>query len=163
MPEDDNTRYTTMKTPIGLVRVAWSDLGAVAIETGRQLERPAPREWTHDPRLDCPATRQLDEYFEGSRREFNIPLALEGTEFQRRVWRALTSVGYGQTISYSELARRAGRPGAARAAGAANGKNPLSIVLPCHRVIGANGRLTGYAGGLPVKEWLLAHERRMKP
>jgi methylated-DNA-[protein]-cysteine S-methyltransferase len=152
------TRYRDMKTPIGAVRVAWCDKGVVAIETGRQLETPAPRAWTHDPSLECLATEQLREYFDGRRRAFDLPLALEGTPFQRTVWKALTTVGYGETISYTELALRAGRPGAARAAGAANGQNPLSIVLPCHRVIGADGHLTGYAGGLGVKEWLLTHE-----
>jgi len=147
-----------METPVGPVRVAWCSDGVVAIETGRQLKQPVPDTWKHDPALECPATGQLREYFDGMRREFDLPLSLEGTPFQREVWKALTTVAYGETISYTELARRAGRPGAARAAGAANGKNPLSIVLPCHRVIGADGRLTGYAGGLSVKEWLLTHE-----
>jgi len=154
----EHTRYRIMETPIGPVRVAWCADGVVAIETGRQLERPASRAWAHDPALECAATEQLQEYFAGQRRDFDLPLALEGTPFQRTVWKALTTVGYGETISYTELALRAGRPGAARAAGAANGRNPVSIALPCHRVIGADGRLTGYAGGLAVKEWLLAHE-----
>lgn len=151
-------RYRNLDTPIGPVRVAWGDRGLVAVETGRQLERSVPAGWRHDPQLDCPAVEQLREYFDGRRRVFDVPLAVSGTPFQRRVWRALETVGYGETITYAELARRAGRPGAARAAGAANGRNPVSIVLPCHRVIGSNGRLTGYAGGLPVKEWLLTHE-----
>ena len=104
------------------------------------------------------AQRQLREYFGGERRAFDLPLSPRGTDFQQRVWRALREIPFGETWSYADLARRAGRPGSARAAGAANGKNPLSIVVPCHRVIGADGSLTGYAGGLAAKRWLLEHE-----
>ncbi len=125
----------------------------------------------HAPPLDMPfahpndpllerARGELSEYFAGRRRMFDLPLAPRGTAFQRAVWSALVTIPFGTTISYAELARRAGRPGAARAAGAANGKNPLSIVLPCHRVVGAGGALTGYAGGLANKRLLLEHEAR---
>jgi methylated-DNA-[protein]-cysteine S-methyltransferase len=103
--------------------------------------------------------RQLAEYFSGERRAFDLRLAPRGTPWQRAVWAALLTVPYGETIGYAELAARAGRPGAARAAGAANGRNPIAIVLPCHRVVGAGGRLTGYAGGVDAKAWLLALER----
>lgn len=103
--------------------------------------------------------RQLDEYFAGERRAFDLPLAPVGTPWQRAVWAALLEVPYGETITYTELAARAGRPGAARAAGAANGQNPISVVMPCHRVIGTSGSLTGYGGGLDAKGWLLALER----
>ena len=107
------------------------------------------------------AKRQLAEYFDGTRRDFDLPLSADGTAFQRRVWDELRRIPYGETISYGELARRIGKPTASRAVGAANGRNPLAIVVPCHRVIGADGTLTGYGGGLPVKQALLALERRV--
>ena len=106
------------------------------------------------------AAKQLDEYFAGTRRTFELPLAPRGTGFQQRVWRALCAIPFGATCSYGELARAIGPPAASRAVGAANGKNPIAIVVPCHRVIGANGTLTGYGGGLATKSWLLDHERR---
>jgi methylated-DNA-[protein]-cysteine S-methyltransferase len=109
------------------------------------------------------AARQLAEYFAGERRTFDLPLAPQGTGFQQLVWRALAAIPYGQTRSYGELARAIGRPSASRAVGAANGKNPLAIVVPCHRVIGASGELTGYAGGMAAKRWLLAHESGLRP
>lgn len=103
--------------------------------------------------------RQLTEYFAGERQEFDLPLAPNGTTFQRTVWAFLREIPYGQTVSYGELAKRIRQPGASRAVGLANGKNPISIVIPCHRVIGANGKLTGYGGGLPNKAFLLDLER----
>lgn len=107
------------------------------------------------------ATRaQLTAYFAGERTTFDLPLAPAGTPFQRKVWQALCEIPYGETISYGELARRIGQPTAARAVGLANGSNPLPIVVPCHRVIGADGSLTGFGGGIERKRWLLAHERR---
>lgn len=105
------------------------------------------------------AARQLEEYFAGKRDVFDLPLAPRGSEFQRAVWAALRTIPHGQTRSYEQVARAIGRPTASRAVGAANGKNPIAIIVPCHRVIGADGSLTGYAGGLPVKRWLLGHER----
>jgi len=102
--------------------------------------------------------RQLTEYFEGTRREFDLPLRLQGTVFQQRVWRQLTEIPYGQTWSYGQLATRIDKPSASRAVGLANGRNPISILVPCHRVIGADGSLTGYGGGIERKRWLLVHE-----
>ena len=102
--------------------------------------------------------RQLSEYFEGTRREFDLPLRLQGTAFQQRVWRQLTEIPYGQTWSYGQLAKRIDKPSASRAVGLANGRNPISILVPCHRVIGADGSLTGYGGGIERKRWLLVHE-----
>jgi methylated-DNA-[protein]-cysteine S-methyltransferase len=102
--------------------------------------------------------RQLTEYFEGTRREFDLPLRLQGTVFQTRVWRELTEIPYGQTWSYGQLAQRIDKPSASRAVGLANGRNPISILVPCHRVIGADGSLTGYGGGIERKRWLLVHE-----
>jgi len=106
------------------------------------------------------ATKQLDEYFAGTRIEFDLPLkAVKGTDFQKAAWQALATIPYGETISYGEQAKRMNNPKAVRAVGGANGKNPFSIVVPCHRVIGANGTLTGYTGGMNRKEWLLEFER----
>jgi methylated-DNA-[protein]-cysteine S-methyltransferase len=105
------------------------------------------------------AVRQVSEYFAQQRRDFDLPVVLHGTPFQRRVWRALTQIRYGETWSYGQLAQRIEQPGAARAVGLANGRNPISIVIPCHRVIGADGSLTGYGGGLERKRWLTEHER----
>jgi len=107
--------------------------------------------------------RQLRAYFAGKLEQFDLPLAPEGTVFQLEVWRRLCEIPYGETISYGELARRIGNPKASRAVGLANGSNPIPIIIPCHRVIGSNGKLTGYGGGLPIKEKLLALERRQLP
>ncbi len=126
-------------------------------------DRPAPDGPPGKSAVLARTARQLDEYFAGKRREFDLPLAPEGTAFQQRVWRELLKIPYGETWSYGELARAIGRPAAARAVGAANGKNPIAIIVPCHRVIGADGSLTGYGGGMPTKQWLLAHERRASP
>jgi methylated-DNA-[protein]-cysteine S-methyltransferase len=104
------------------------------------------------------AARQLKEYFAGKRREFALPLRLDGTEFQQRVWGELTKIPFGETRSYGQLAKRLNNPNGSRAVGLANGRNPIAIIVPCHRVIGADGSLTGYGGGLPRKRWLLAHE-----
>lgn len=124
----------------------------------RRPQRPAAGWERHDRAFDDLAT-QLAEYFGGDRRVFELPLAPEGTPFQLRVWNALREIPYGETISYGELAARIGDRSASRAVGLANGSNPLPIVIPCHRVIGSNGKLTGYGGGLPIKERLLALER----
>lgn len=105
--------------------------------------------------------RQLEEYFAGERREFDVPVKLGGTEFQGRVWEELTRIPFGKTISYVELARRVGQPTASRAVGSANGRNPVSIIVPCHRVVGADGKLTGYGGGVERKEWLIGMESRV--
>ena len=116
-----------------------------------------------DANGDSPAVqagvRQLSEYFRGERTTFDLPLEFHGTEFQKKVWRALLDVPFGSTASYGDIARAIGNPKAVRAVGGANAKNPISIVAPCHRIIGSNGKLTGYGGGLWRKKWLLAHER----
>jgi methylated-DNA-[protein]-cysteine S-methyltransferase len=111
-----------------------------------------------DDALFAEARRQLAEYFAGARREFTLPLASQGTAFQQQVWAALRTIPYGHTASYGDIARAVGNPRGVRAVGLANGRNPLSIVVPCHRVIGSDGSLTGYGGGLERKQWLLAHE-----
>jgi methylated-DNA-[protein]-cysteine S-methyltransferase len=104
------------------------------------------------------AARQLDEYFAGKRKLFDLPLKLEGTEFQKRVWRQLTKIPFGETWSYGQLAKRLNNPNGSRAVGLANGRNPIAVIVPCHRVIGADGSMTGFGGGIPRKQWLLAHE-----
>ncbi|MFD2190972.1 methylated-DNA--[protein]-cysteine S-methyltransferase [Pistricoccus aurantiacus] len=143
------------ESPIGLLKIRATDKGLTEIDfVEARDETPRPNAMTQQ----CQA--QLAEYFAGRRREFDLPLTPQGTGFQQQVWRALREIPYGQTCSYSSLAERLNRPGAQRAVGAANGKNPISIVVPCHRVIGRSGRLTGYAGGLERKEWLLMHERK---
>ena len=143
----------SVSSPIGSLTLVASDRGLCAVNWGSvRAGRPSD-----NPVLRATAT-QLDEYFAGTRRVFDLPLDLRGTPFQNRTWRALAEIPYGATVSYGEQAGRLGIPRAARAVGAANGSNPLPIVLPCHRVIGANGALTGYGGGLDVKRWLLAHE-----
>ena len=129
----------------------------VCFQSGPRPLRPQAG-WIADAAPFRAAVAQLEEYFAGKRRRFDLPLAPRGTEFQRCVWRALLEIPYGRTVSYGELARRIARPSASRAVGLANGANPLPIIVPCHRVIGADGSLTGFGGGLPIKRKLLALE-----
>ncbi|GLQ94087.1 methylated-DNA--[protein]-cysteine S-methyltransferase [Dyella acidisoli] len=151
--------YDHLPTPIGnLMLVADAQgLREVWFETGKHRKIPDPT-WRHDPAKLAFARKQLEEYFAGERTSFDLPLHPLGTNFQVAVWQALAEIPYGSTISYGELAQRIGQPQAVRAVGAANGRNPLPIVLPCHRVIGADGSLTGFGGGLPTKRFLLAME-----
>jgi len=154
------TRYTWLESPVGKLFVAGDAAGLrqVLFAEGRSEVRPEPA-WREDATVLAEAVRQLREYFDGRRRQFDLPLAPEGTPFQQQVWRELQGIPYGETISYGELARRIGNRNASRAVGLANGANPISIIIPCHRVIGSSGKLTGYGGGLKNKEWLLALER----
>lgn len=154
--------YCYLETPVGTLLIAGDERSIHRIEFPRNGKPAKPRpEWRESSRAAVgEAVRQLREYFAGKRADFDLPLAPEGTEFQRSVWRRLQEIPYGETISYGELARRVGNPKASRAVGAANGQNPIPIVIPCHRVIGANGKLTGFGGGLPTKERLLALEAR---
>jgi methylated-DNA-[protein]-cysteine S-methyltransferase len=152
--------YKIVNSPVGELLIAADDdaLRFVLFQAGK-MAMPAPPEWLEAKGGIVHETiRQLDAYFAGKRREFDLPLGPRGTAFQERVWRELGNIPYGAKISYGELATRVGNPAASRAVGLANGRNPISIVIPCHRVIGANGKLTGYGGGLPVKEHLLAIE-----
>jgi methylated-DNA-[protein]-cysteine S-methyltransferase len=152
--------YVWMETPVGRLLVAGDEAGLryVLFGEGRSEVQPQPG-WRETGTRLKDAVRQLGAYFGGERRRFDLPLAPEGTPFQQRVWQELLTIPYGETISYGELARRIGKPTGSRAVGLANGANPISIVIPCHRVIGSNGNLTGYGGGLKNKEWLLALER----
>jgi O-6-methylguanine DNA methyltransferase len=154
-----NVAYTTMNTPIGKIRVAWSDEGLVGVSLGSELDANTPDPaWKHDTNLRCQATEQLQAYFEGQLQKFDLPLVLSGTPFQEKVWRTLADIPFGVTWSYSDLAEKVGKPRAVRAVGAANGCNPIPIVLPCHRVIGRGGELRGYGGGVDIKEKLLRLE-----
>ncbi len=150
----------TYRSPLGLLRL-YAHLDELCELHLPDQPGSAATERT-SPVLERTAA-QLDEYFSGRRYAFDIPLAPRGTGFQTLVWRALIAIPYGETRSYGELARAIGRPAASRAVGAANGRNPIAIIVPCHRVIGSNGDLTGYAGGLPIKRWLLAHEATSMP
>ena len=144
-------RLTLVATDRGLAAVLWEQEREGRVSVRREHEDPA-----HPILIE--SERQLREYFEGRRRTFTLPLDPAGTEFQRQVWDALRTIPFGETRSYADIARQIGRPAAVRAVGGANGRNPLSIVAPCHRVIGSNGRLTGFAGGLATKAFLLELE-----
>ncbi|HEY7628604.1 MAG TPA: methylated-DNA--[protein]-cysteine S-methyltransferase [Ilumatobacteraceae bacterium] len=156
---------TTIDSPVGELRIIASERGLRAILWGAEdVARIAAIDdgdlvEERTPLLD-EAVRQLQEYFAGTRRDFDLPLDPAGTPFQQSAWNVLRTIPYGKTMSYGEQARRLGDPNKARAVGAANGKNPLSIVVPCHRVVGSSGELTGFAAGIDVKSWLLDHERQ---
>ena len=155
--------FTVMPSPVGDLKLVAGDAGLVAVlwpsDTAKRV-RLGPL--THSPQhpLLIQADRELREYFAGRRTAFTIPLDLVGTPFQRQMWQALQAIPFGETRSYADLARQIGKPAACRAVGAANGRNPLSIIVPCHRAIGSNGALTGFAGGLDAKRYLLDHERK---
>ena len=152
--------YTHAESPIGRLVLVGTDDGLRAIEFPEARGgRPPDPAWVPDRGRFADALEQLAAYFRGALRRFDIMLRPEGTPFQQRVWRALLDIPYGDTVSYAEVATLIGQPAAVRAVGAANGRNPIPIVIPCHRVIGSDGRLTGYGGGLAVKEALLALER----
>jgi methylated-DNA-[protein]-cysteine S-methyltransferase len=153
--------YDFYDSPHGRMLLVASDDGLTGVYFDGQKYHPQlEAAWRHDARhaLLRQAKRELAEYFGGERKRFETTLAPEGTPFQRRVWKAISTVDFGTTIAYGELARRAGCPGSARAAGAATGRNPIGIIVPCHRIVGSNGALTGYAGGLEKKRALLALE-----
>lgn len=153
--------YLEIDSPVGPLRLAADAAGLRRIDFLPAAGQPAaPAGWVRSATALLPVAAQLEAYFDGSLRAFSLPLAPEGTPFQQRVWSGLCEIPYGETISYGQLAARLGNPKACRAVGLANGRNPLPIVVPCHRVIGQNGSLVGYGGGLPIKEKLLALERR---
>jgi methylated-DNA-[protein]-cysteine S-methyltransferase len=152
--------YTSMDSPIGELLLLGDDraLYGLYMQDGRKPVKIAPR-WEKSAAPFAGVQAQLREYFAGKRVAFQTPLELDGTPFERRVWHALTEIPYGETVSYGEIAKRVGQPSAARAVGLANGRNPIAVIVPCHRVIGANGTLTGYGGGLERKRLLLELER----
>ena len=154
-------KYTYMKSPVGKLLLAGGEdsLQMICFQRGNRVIGPDP-DWIESARTFHEAIRQLRAYFARELREFDLPLAPAGTPFQLSVWNLLRESPYGETISYGELAKRVGNPKASRAVGMANGRNPLPIVVPCHRVIGSSGKLTGFGGGLPTKELLLALEQK---
>jgi methylated-DNA-[protein]-cysteine S-methyltransferase len=158
----DMPTYTAfLETPIGLLRISGTDQGITEVKFSEDTEKQTSTELIPDCLQSC--VRQLGEYFEGVRQEFDISLNPKGTAFQTQVWQQLQLIPYGKTDSYLSVARLVSGEKAIRAVGAANGRNPICIIVPCHRVIGSDGSLTGYAGGLWRKEWLLQHEGALKP
>ena len=149
-------------SPVGMLEIAGTEKGVVSVNfarTGAPAKIPVKkRDPVPAPLRDC--ARQLEEYFAGRRKSFDCSLDLQGTDFQKKVWRALMKVPYGKTASYGKIARAVGRPGAARAVGGANHNNPVAVIVPCHRIIGADGSLTGYGAGIERKAWLLEHEKK---
>lgn len=153
--------FKTMPSPVGQLTLVASDKGLSGIlweddKAGRVPLEEMREDANHH--VLAQATRQLEEYFSGQRKTFSVPLDFQGTDFQKKVWQALLTIPFGQTRSYAQIAQQLGNPKAVRAVGAANGKNPISIIAPCHRVIGSNGDLTGFAGGLAAKTLLLSLE-----
>lgn len=152
-------KYSYVESPIGRMLVTRDERGITGLDLPNSRQpRRVRAEWERDDTAFDDVRTQLAEYFAGERREFDLPLHMIGAAFQRRVWEALCAIPYGETTSYGKIAAAIGEPGSARAVGAANGQNPVPIIVPCHRVIGADGSLTGYGGGLPTKRWLLEHE-----
>jgi methylated-DNA-[protein]-cysteine S-methyltransferase len=153
--------YTKIESPVGklLLGADAQGLRVVSFESSKRAT-PVQPEWNEDKAPFAEVIRQLQAYFDGELREFDLPLAPKGTEFQLRVWQSLRAIPYGETLSYAQLAQKIGNPKAVRAVGLANGSNPIPIIIPCHRVIGSDGSLTGFGGGLPTKKKLLALESR---
>jgi methylated-DNA-[protein]-cysteine S-methyltransferase len=156
------TYFCWVESPLGELLLTGDGHSLTRLYMKAQKYSPGVQKgWRRDDARFRKAREQLEAYFAGESRDFDLPLAPQGSEFQQRVWRALCDIPYGHTESYGGLAKRIGMPGAARAIGLANGHNPIGIIIPCHRVIGANGSLTGYGGGIERKRWLLAHEGRI--
>lgn len=156
------THYSTMHSPVGELTLTGTAGGLTGVWFDTDRHQHDRSGWQHDDALFAEARQQLEEYFAGSRQQFTLKLAASGTSFQQQVWAALCTIPFGETRSYGEQARSIQNEKAVRAVGLANGKNPIGIIVPCHRVIGANGSLTGYAGGIERKQWLLAHEARWR-
>jgi methylated-DNA-[protein]-cysteine S-methyltransferase len=153
-------RYAVIDSPLGEILINGDGHTVAGVDfVDSRNATPVDPTWERDDAAFAEAARQLKAYFAGELKQFDLVLETGGTPFQRRVWTALLGIPYGTTTTYGRLAQQLGDPRAVRAVGLANGRNPISIVIPCHRVIGADGSLTGYGGGLPRKQWLLAHER----
>ncbi len=159
----NGVRYRTMESPVGRLTLAGDGGRLQHLRMVDQTYEPDRVDWQLDNSAFADAVTQLEEYFRGERREFELELDFGGTGFQRRVWTALLTIPYGETRSYGQIARQIDAPGAFRAVGLANGHNPIGIIVPCHRVIGANGSLTGYGGGLERKRMLLGMEKVNSP
>jgi methylated-DNA-[protein]-cysteine S-methyltransferase len=156
--------YAHYDSPVGNLLLAGTReaLQLISFPTGSRTKQPKSQ-WVENHETFVPVIKQLQEYFDGKRQTFDLPLELIGTDFQKQVWTALADIPYGETVTYGDMAKAVNRPKASRAVGAANGANNLPIILPCHRVIGANRTLTGFGGGLPTKKFLLRLEQRIAP
>jgi methylated-DNA-[protein]-cysteine S-methyltransferase len=155
------TIYCYLDSPIGQLLLTSDGESLTGLYMGTPSKSPQlDSDWAEKPSAGPlpEVARQLQEYFAGKRKVFDLPLKMAGTEFQKRVWRQLTKIPFGETWSYGQLARRLDNPNGSRAVGLANGRNPIAVIVPCHRVIGADGSLTGFGGGIPRKQWLLSHE-----
>ena len=157
------TNYRTIESPIGPLTLAGRNSALTNLRMVDQTYEPSRAGWTRDDNLFADAVAQLNAYFAGELTDFDLELDLQGTAFQQRVWKALLTIPYGETRSYGQIAEQVGAPGSARAVGLANGHNPIAIIVPCHRVIGANGKLTGYGGGIDRKLTLLELEKSRTP
>ncbi|WP_315900038.1 methylated-DNA--[protein]-cysteine S-methyltransferase [Ferrimonas balearica] len=156
-------KYDLLDTPTGTMIAVIDEVGLRHLNYQQGPKAlTIDAEWEHDPEALAPYLTQLREYFSGERKAFSFPLSVTGTEFQQKVWRALCAIPYGKIVSYRDIARLIGRPSAVRAVGAANGRNPLHVVIPCHRVVATSGALTGYAGGLSAKQKLLLLEQKRR-
>ena len=152
-----NIYYTTINTPVGFLKIATNDTALLSVDFSDQHSESG----SYQPEILKNSVSQLVEYFNGTRTEFSLNLNPEGTEFQKKVWQHVKSIPYGQTVSYLDIALLSGSEKNTRAVGLANGKNPIPIIIPCHRVIGSSGKMTGYAGGIERKKWLLIHEQNI--
>lgn len=159
----DNVRFSTMDSPIGPLTLAGTGSTLTHLRMAGQTHEPDRADWVSADGAFADVVEQLEAYFAGSLTEFDVELQLIGTEFQRRVWAALQTIPYGETRSYGQIAEQIGSPGASRAVGLANGRNPIGIIVPCHRVIGSTGGMTGYGGGVDRKQTLLALEKNRSP
>lgn len=159
----DTVRFSTMDSPIGPLTLAGTGSVLTHLRMAGQTNEPDRSDWVRDDGAFADVAAQLEAYFAGSLTEFDVEVKLIGTEFQQRVWAALQRIPYGETRSYGQIAEQIGSPGASRAVGLANGRNPIGIIVPCHRVIGAGGSMTGYAGGLDRKRLLVDLEKRTAP
>lgn len=154
--------YTTMQSPLGELVLTASDEGLTGLYTPEHAQHKQAKQGKYNPKPFQKAIKQLEEYFRSERSDFDLELAAQGTKFQKQVWKQLCKISYGKTKNYGEIAKALANENASRAVGTANSKNPISIIVPCHRVIAASGKLSGYAGGVKTKQWLLEHEAKSK-
>ncbi len=152
-----NIYYTSINTPVGFLKITTNDTALLSVDFSDQHSESG----SYQPEILKNSVSQLVEYFNGTRTEFSLNLNPEGTEFQKKVWQLVESIPYGQTVSYLDIALLSGSEKNTRAVGLANGKNPIPIIIPCHRVVGSSGKMTGYAGGIDRKKWLLLHEQNI--
>ncbi|WP_340114330.1 methylated-DNA--[protein]-cysteine S-methyltransferase [Maribellus mangrovi] len=155
----ENTFFTYLSSPVGWLKLTGNSNSLLSVSF-EEMEGDGSSEL---PPILKKSRRQLEEYFEGIRKEFDLKLSPEGTDFQQKIWKLVTNVSYGKTATYHDISVQSGSEKSTRAVGLANGKNPIPIIIPCHRIIGSNGKLTGYAGGLERKRWLLLHEQQNSP